>query len=195
MLKDARLLRKAKRGCRESMRSIYEMYKDDLLTLANALLNDIGASEDVVHDVFVSFAQSLDKFQIKKSLRAYFVTCVRNLARDRIRMRSRRLDKLIKHRQSESAKAEVDSPCKITLQKESNLLIRDAIEQLPYDQREVVVLRIRADLTFKEIASIQSVSINTVQGRYRYGLNKLRSILEVHCGPETDTTTESEVVK
>lgn len=195
MLKDARLVRKARRGCRDSMRSIYEMYKDDLLTLANALLNDTGGAEDVVHDVFVSFVQSLDEFKVKKSLRGYFVTCVRNLARDRIRTRTRRLDRLDEHGRSELLKAESDSPCKLALEKESCQLVRDAIEQLPYDQREVVVLRVKADLTFKEIASLQSVSINTVQGRYRYGLNKLRSILDVHCGLETDTTTESEVVK
>ena len=195
MLKDARLVRKAKRGCRDSMRSIYEMYKDDLLTLANALLNDKGEAEDVVHDVFVSFVQSLERFEVRKSLRGYFVTCVRNLARDRIRMRLRRLDKLDEHGRAELQQKESDSPCKLTLEKESCQLVRDALEQLPYDQREVVVLRVKADLTFKEIASLQSVSINTVQGRYRYGLNKLRLILEDHSGLENDAATESEVVK
>ena len=57
-----------------------------------------------------------------------------------------------------------------------------ALEQLPYEQREVVTLRMEADMTFRQIAALQQASINTVQGRYRYGLAKLRSLLngEVH---------------
>jgi RNA polymerase sigma-70 factor (ECF subfamily) len=49
--------------------------------------------------------------------------------------------------------------------------------QIPYEQREVVTLYMQGDMTFRQIAKIQNASINTVQGRYRYGLNKLRSIL------------------
>ena len=49
--------------------------------------------------------------------------------------------------------------------------------QLPYEQREAVNLYLQGDLTFRQIAVIQNVSINTVQGRYRYGITKLRSIL------------------
>ena len=50
--------------------------------------------------------------------------------------------------------------------------------KLPYQQREVVILHLRAGMKFKPIASIQGVSVNTVRGRYRYGLDKLRSLLD-----------------
>ena len=52
-----------------------------------------------------------------------------------------------------------------------------AIAQLPNEQREVIVLRLKGEMTFREIAKLHDVSVNTIQGRYRYGLNKLRSIL------------------
>ena len=55
--------------------------------------------------------------------------------------------------------------------------LANALSGLPYEQREVVLLRHFSDLRFKAIASIQNVSINTVQGRYRYGLDRLRSLL------------------
>ena len=51
------------------------------------------------------------------------------------------------------------------------------MDQLPYEQQEVILLHIRGGLTFKVIAGHQGVSINTVQGRYRYGLDRLRSIM------------------
>jgi RNA polymerase sigma-70 factor (ECF subfamily) len=53
-----------------------------------------------------------------------------------------------------------------------------AVAQLPEEQREVVLLRLTADMKFRDIAQLQQVSLNTVQGRYRYGLDKLRSMLD-----------------
>ena len=55
--------------------------------------------------------------------------------------------------------------------------LADALAMLPYGQREVVVLHLKGNLTFQEIAGVQEVSINTVQSRYRYGIDKLRSLL------------------
>ena len=54
--------------------------------------------------------------------------------------------------------------------------LRTALAELPYEQREVIVLHLHGDLTFAEVARQQDVSINTVQSRYRYGLDKLRSL-------------------
>jgi RNA polymerase sigma-70 factor (ECF subfamily) len=56
--------------------------------------------------------------------------------------------------------------------------LRSAIGQLPYEQREVVILHARGQMKFRQIARLQNVSIKTVQSRYRYGLDKLRLILE-----------------
>ena len=63
MLKDKLLVLKCRRGSKDAMYRIYEKYKDDLVTLAAALLNDISSTEDIVHDVFVIFAQSAEKIQ------------------------------------------------------------------------------------------------------------------------------------
>jgi RNA polymerase sigma factor (sigma-70 family) len=174
MLSEKRLVWKVKHGCRESMRRIYELYKDDLLTLANALLKDMGCAEDVVHDVFVSFARDAENFQLRKSLKGYLVTCVRNLAYDRMRTLKRHAEK-----NSGLTVKDIDfnTPDHLATQKELTILLREAIEQLPFDQREVVILRVRTELTFKQIASMQNTSINTVQGRYRYAITKLRSLL------------------
>jgi RNA polymerase sigma-70 factor (ECF subfamily) len=47
--------------------------------------------------------------------------------------------------------------------------------ELPYEQREAIVLRLHGDLRFRQIAEIQEVSTKTAQSRYHYGLDKLRS--------------------
>ena len=52
-----------------------------------------------------------------------------------------------------------------------------ALAELPYEQREAVVLKVKQNMTLKEIAKLQGVSISTAHGRYRYGLDKLRALL------------------
>lgn len=173
MLTDKQLIRKAQAGCKDSVRSIYLMYADDMLTLANALLNDIPTAEDVVHDVFVKFAESLADFKLKKNLRGYFVTCTRNLARDRLRTQKRRTEKLA----NINIKEEPTTPVHCAQQSEFTQLLQQALQKLPIEQREAVLLKEQGNLTFKQIAELQNVSTNTAQGRYRYGLDRLRSLL------------------
>jgi RNA polymerase sigma-70 factor (ECF subfamily) len=52
-----------------------------------------------------------------------------------------------------------------------------AMEQLPYEQREVVILRVQGEMKFSTIAALQQTSVKTVLSRYRYGISKLRSLL------------------
>jgi RNA polymerase sigma-70 factor (ECF subfamily) len=172
---DELLVQGCRQGSREAMFAIYERYKNKLLTLARALLNDRAAAEDVVHDVFVGFARSVDTFELTGSLKGYLATCVCNRARDRIRSAKRAEEKL-NHDCSEPA--ECPGPDQVLDQAERADQVREALAQLPEEQREVIVLHFKADLTFREIAEWQEASINTVQGRYRYGLDKLRTLLK-----------------
>ena len=168
------LLWKMKRGNSASVRRIYEKYKNDLLAVACALLNDLDAAEDVVHDVFVSFVQSVDKFQLTGSLKGYLLTCVANLSRDRNRGKKTIALGVTK---ADSAASGVRTPVQTIISAEELQQLRYAIAQLPYEQREVVILHLHGARTFRQIAALQGTSIGTVQSRYRYGLDKLRSLL------------------
>jgi RNA polymerase sigma factor (sigma-70 family) len=174
MIEDELLKWQFKRGSREALRRIYEKYLNNLLTLAMALLNDVNTAEDVVHDVFVSFAKSAEDFKLIGSLKSYLATCVINRARDQIRTNLRqpmRLD------ESESISSNLNGPEQSVMCSEESEQLNQAIAQLPDEQREAIILHLKGEMKFKEIAKLQGVSVNTIQGRYRYGLNKLRSIL------------------
>jgi RNA polymerase sigma-70 factor (ECF subfamily) len=56
-------------------------------------------------------------------------------------------------------------------------LLSHALRELPYEQREVISLRMEMDMTFHRIATLQNTSTNTVKGRYRYAMARLRSLL------------------
>ena len=174
MIEDELLKWRFKCGSKEALSRIYEKYLNNLLTLAMALLNDTGAAEDIVHDVFVSFANSAESFKLRGSLKSYLGTCVINRARDRIRTKQRqstRPDKI------DLISPEENEPDQSVICSEESRRLNDAIAQLPDLQREVIILRLKSEMKFKEIARLQSVSVSTVQGRYRYGLDKLRSLL------------------
>ena len=174
MIEDEVLKWKFKCGSTDALRRIYEKYLNRLLTVAMALLNDAGAAEDVVHDVFVSFAESAENFKLTGSLKSYLTTCVANRARDRIRAKVRgpmRLD------QTRSAVSSSDGPDQHIVSSERAKQLNNAIARLPAEQRNAIVLRLKGGMKFREIARLEGTSVNTIQGRYRYGLNKLRSIL------------------
>jgi len=175
MVEDRLLIWKFKLGNRDALRRLYEKYKNDLLKLAVALVNDVSTAEDVVQDVFVNFAQSATKIQPNGNLKKYLVTCVanriRNLKRDRQRHEASGIDN------SDCLISDLERPEQWAILSEELQLLSNAMAQIPYEQREVVTLYMQGDMTFRQIAKVRNVSVNTIQGRYRYGLNKLRSIL------------------
>jgi len=174
MLDDEVLKWKFRRGNREALARIYEKYLDSMLTLAAGLLNDVTEAEDVVHDVFVSFARTAPGFHLRGSLSGYLATSVVNRVRDRRRRRCRLA--AISDKRIEPVR-ESASPDETVIFTEQAGRLSRIVGELPQEQREVVLLRLTADMKFRDIAKLQQVSINTVQGRYRYGLDRLRSML------------------
>jgi RNA polymerase sigma factor (sigma-70 family) len=174
MLEDKLLIWKFKHGSDDALRCIYEKYKNDLLALAVSLSNDVSLGEDVVHDVFVSFAQMGARLELRGSLKSYLSTCIANRVRG-----LKRLDKRRANRHDEAAISRQDSerPDELAMSVEELHRVGDALMGLPYEQREVILLRLHSGLAFRRIAKSQGTSISTVQGRYRYGLQKLQSML------------------
>jgi RNA polymerase sigma factor (sigma-70 family) len=175
MLEDKLLIWKFNRGNRDALLGIYEKYKDDLVTLAAALLNNVGSAEDVVHDVFVSFIKSSGKFRLTGSLKGYLATCVANKARNINKAGQRHHSIALDETGPDNTDSNSPGFSMIFGEELSQLSL--AIGQLPYEQREVLILRSYSGIKFRTIARRQNVSINTVQGRYRYAIDKLRSIL------------------
>jgi len=175
MFEDKVLIWKFKCGSSDALCCIYEKYRKDLLRLAAILSNNTSDAEDIVHDVFVSFAQSAEIFKLSGNLKSFLLTCVANRARNNNRANQRRqadgLD------EAESIVSRLKTPEQWMIQSEELKRWSSIMAQLPYEQRETVILHLRAGMKFRRIAQSQGVSVNTVKGRYRYGLYKLRSIL------------------
>ena len=174
MLEDKLLIWKFKGGNSEALCRIYRKYGDYLLALAAALLEDVNAAEDVVHDVFCKFIESRESFRIAGSLKSFLATCVVNLARDKLRARKLQLLDLD---EAAAMASDTNDPEHDAIFGEQARDLTGAMAQLAYEQREVIMLHLRGGMKFKEIAGLQGISINTAKSRYRYGMEKLRILL------------------
>ena len=142
---------------------LYRQHGPALLLFAQAVTGERGRAQDAVHQVFLKLLEkgSLSQVVDKK---AYLFACVRNAALNDSELRDR------------NAPLDPDSAWFSAPDRdyaaEQNL--RRALEALPSDQRQVMVLHIWGELTFSQISDLLDLSSNTVASRYRYALAKLR---------------------
>jgi RNA polymerase sigma-70 factor (ECF subfamily) len=178
-MQDMLLLMRCRQGDRDGLRLIYEKYRDRLLILGVALSHDVNISEDAVHDTFVKFAASVRDFKLTGSLRAYLSACVANRVRDLMRTGQNQARSVERRRLSG---VDLNDPSGAVICSEELGRLSSALAGLPEEQREAVVLHTYGQMRFTAIAESSGVSVNTVKGRYRYGIDKLRAVLngEVH---------------
>ena len=173
MQEDNRLVKRLKCGDKDSLSKIYDRYKDDLFTVAISLLQDASAAEDVVHDVFVSFVEGIKDLEVRRSLRQYLITCVVN----RSRKSFRKDGKGIGLDQIGHVVSNYSNPEHLAVSREEMLLVTSALAKIPFKQRETIIMHLKGQMKFREIAAVFECPISTVLQRYQYGLNKLRSLI------------------
>jgi RNA polymerase sigma-70 factor (ECF subfamily) len=146
--------------------SLYEAKASELIIYGRALGLSHGEAEDVLQETFIALLKLTDR---PKQPEHYCVRTFRNRALNYRRSLWRRLT-----REWESLRwferAPDESP--------EERYAMQALAELPHEQREVIVLKIWNRCTFEEIGALLDVSPNTAAGRYRYGLQKLRTSLK-----------------
>jgi RNA polymerase sigma-70 factor (ECF subfamily) len=174
MFEDKLILKRLQKGDKDALRLLYEKYADTLVSVALSLVSDIHTAEDCLHDAFVDFAATAPVLRIHGNLRSYLISCVANRARDLLRKKARAANLNVEQLDPGSS---ADEPSSRLITNEGARQVYDALGQLPYEQREVFVLHVQTEMNFQQIAELVGASINTVQSRYRYGMEKLRSLL------------------
>lgn len=150
MLEDKLLIIGFKRGNSEALGRIYEKYRVYLLRVAVGLLHDVSVAEDVVHDVFIRFAQSAETVKVEGSLKGYLRTCVVNGVRNKVR--GDKVKSYVELSEAGEIASELNGADRWVMLTEEAIGISKALAQVPFDQREVVVLRLHGDMKFREIA-------------------------------------------
>jgi RNA polymerase sigma-70 factor (ECF subfamily) len=140
-----------------------------LVLFARQWVSDFADAEDIVQEGFLRFWRSRHRADDPV---AYLYACVRRFALEWLRGRSRRA-----RREEIAAKSDQQLLVSALEQDERRKIIEAAMQSLPAEQREVLVLKIWGELTFPQIATALEISANTAASRYRYALAKLREQL------------------
>jgi RNA polymerase sigma-70 factor (ECF subfamily) len=147
---------------------LYRQYGAPLLLFAISICGERSRGQDAVHQVFLKLIET-DGLKNALDPKAYLFASVRNVVLND--HKHRRRDVAIDSEQLWFEPPDRDHAA------EQNL--RRALQSLPDDQRQVVVLHIWGELTFAQAAEVLNISANTAASRYRYALTKLREAMLV----------------
>ena len=156
----------------DAVELIWERYASDLLTYLQAVLCSRHDAEDALQAVFIRIVQKRHRLAKARRLDAYVYRIARNEAL-----------RLIERRKRGPSVIDVKESWLVTAEEkpEPNDLVEQlqaALARLPQSQREVIVMKVYRQKTFLEISRLLGISQNTAASRYRYGMEKLRTLLE-----------------
>lgn len=180
-LSDQELIQLFQEGNEYAFEILLTRHKQKVYTAIYMFVKDRDRADDIFQDVFIKIVNTIrqGKYTHEGKFVQWALRIAYNLCVDQFRRAKRRpvtggtddfdiFDVLT----SEDGNAERDM-----MRSQSHEGLKALIDRLPEEQREVIVLRHYADLSFKEIASLTRVSINTALGRMRYALINLRRMI------------------
>ena len=180
-LSDQQIVRMYMDGDSNALSTLVNRYKDKIFTSIYLLVKDKYLAEDIFQDVFIRVIDTLKggRYTDEGKFLPWAMRIAHNLCVDHFRKVKR--NPTIKTSDDRDifevlnfSEAGVDT--RIMAEQTSDK-VRKLIDLLPEDQREVIILRHYADLSFKEIAQLTNCSINTALGRMRYGLLNMRKMM------------------
>ena len=180
-LSDQQLIHLYMDGDAEALSSLVFRYKDKIYTSIYLLVKDKYLAEDIFQDVFIRIIDTMrsGRYTEEGKFLPWAMRIAHNLCVDYFRKVKR--TPTIKNGDDkdifEVLSFADDSAETKMMKRQSHDRVRAMLDQLPEDQREVIILRHYADMSFKEIASMTNCSINTALGRMRYGLINLRKMM------------------
>jgi RNA polymerase sigma-70 factor (ECF subfamily) len=181
-LSDAELIHDFLHGNDCALETLVLRYKDKIYTAIYMLVKDKYIAEDIFQDAFLKMIKTMrdGRYAEQGKFLPWAIRVAHNLCMDHFR-RCRQQKRVTLPDGTDIAEllGMLDDSTATRLERRQvHDSVRSLIELLPEEQREVIVLRMYGDLSFKEISDLTKVSINTALGRMRYGLINLRRMIE-----------------
>ncbi len=180
---DDELIQRFISGDKSSVESLILRHKNKVYGYISMYIRDQALAEDIFQDTFLKVIQSLKAGRYQENGR--FISWVMRIAHNLIidHFRKEKQMNVISNDDYESDIFNSKKLCEanvedVIVKRQIIKDVRRLIQMLPEDQREVVILRHYTGLSFKEIADISNVSINTALGRMRYALINMRKLME-----------------
>jgi RNA polymerase sigma factor (sigma-70 family) len=181
-ISDQALVKQYVQGNEACLEMLINRHKDRLFTTIILIVKDSYVAEDLFQETFIKIIRNLKrgKYNEEGKFLPWAIRIARNMAIDYFRKMKRM--PTVTNSDGEDVfrkiKIAVDNREEQLIRTEKENIVRKVIDQLPEEQRQVLILRHYGDLSFKEIADMTGVSINTALGRMRYALNNMRKMME-----------------
>jgi RNA polymerase sigma-70 factor (ECF subfamily) len=179
---DTELVKLFQNGNNQALEVLLNRHKDKIFTGIKLLVKDTYLAEDIFQKVFIKIINTLraNGYKEEGKFLPWANRIAHNMCLDHLRkvQRAPSIKTSDDHDIFEVLNFVEDSADKGIIKNQSHKILRNMLDFIPAEQREVIVLRHYADLSFKEIAEMTNCSINTALGRMRYGLINLRQIIE-----------------
>ena len=180
---DSVLLIRYRSGDSASFQTLFFRYKQRIFNYINSKVLNVDISNDILQDTFIKVFKIIRKgsYNEQGKFLPWILRISHNLVMDHFRQIKR--SKMIYEKDffkniSNTKSCESSFKEKIISDKTLSKTLATMIDTLPQSQQEIIKLRFFEDLSFKEIAVINNISINTALGRVRYSLNNLRKTME-----------------
>jgi RNA polymerase sigma factor (sigma-70 family) len=180
-LNDQQIVQMYMSGDANALSTLVTRYKDKIFTSIYLLVKDKYLAEDIFQDVFIRIIDTIraGRYTDEGKFLPWAMRIAHNLCVDHFRKVKR--NPTIKTSDDrdifEVLNFSEDGVDARIMNEQTSDKVRRMIDLLPEDQRELIILRHYADLSFKEIAQLTNCSINTALGRMRYGLLNLRKMM------------------
>ncbi len=183
-LSDSKLVSLYIKGNEESFEVLLNRYKSKVFTNIYLIVKDTYIAEDLTQDTFIKAIKTLrsGRYNEEGKFKPWVLRIAHNLAIDHFR-RKKRYPTIVMEDGSnvfntlEFSEAPYEN---FQVQEDTKKKLRSFIEELPENQREVILMRHYQEMSFQDIAESTDVSINTALGRMRYALINLRKKMKQH---------------
>lgn len=181
-LNDQQLIKCYMDGNDKAFEVLLNRHKEKIYTSIYLFVKDTELAEDIFQDVFIKIIRSLAKGKynhqgkfLQWAMRISYNMCVDHFRKSKRRTKVSPTETFDIFDILESPEENMEQQI---MKSQVHQKIRKVVDKLPEEQREVVILRHYADMSFKEIAQLTHVSINTALGRMRYALINMRKVIE-----------------
>jgi len=180
-LTDQELIKTYLNGQDSAFEVLLNRHKDKIYTSIYLFVKDTEKANDIFQDVFIKIVDTLRKGKynhegkfLQWAMRISYNMCVDNFRRSKRRTKVSATETFDIFDVLESKDENMETTM---IKSQMHQKVRKLVDQLPPEQREVVILRHYADMSFKEISQLTRVSINTALGRMRYALINMRKMV------------------
>lgn len=184
IMSDQELVKVYLSGNENALQVLINRHQEKMFTAIYMLVRNREMAEDILQDAFLKIITTLKsgKYNEEGKFIQWAMRISRNLVIDHFRKNKKMPMVTDSEGNDVFGYINIPSPNQedMMVRSEKEQKVRRLIEELPAEQREVLVLRHYAELSFKEISDLTNVSINTALGRMRYALNNLRKLIEKH---------------